>query len=235
MTQGARFHMIGWMALVPFALFWLAQGRGYYTGPIYPMLLAAGAVVFERWIAAMAHWRARVVAGTTWSLLVIGGVLIALLVLPIVPVNSALWDTVNSINGEFREQIGWQELTQTVAEIYSALPANDKARAGILVRNYGEAGALNLYGGAYGLPRAISGINSYWLRGYGNPPPETLVVVGADMSYLSTKFETCALAGHITNKYNVQNEETRDYPNIYVCRGLKQTWDEFWKQFRYFG
>jgi 4-amino-4-deoxy-L-arabinose transferase-like glycosyltransferase len=235
MTEGAHFRMIGWMALVPFALFWLAQGRGYYTGPIYPMLLAAGAVVFERWLAAMSGRRARVATGIAWSLLVIGGVIIALIALPIVPVNSALWATVNDINGEFREQIGWEELTQTVAGIYNALPANEKARAGILAGNYGEAGALNLYGGAYGLPRAISGINSYWLRGYGNPPPETLVVVGADMAYLSSKFESCTLARHITNKYNVLNEETRDHPNIYVCRGMKQSWEEFWKQFRYFG
>jgi hypothetical protein len=43
--------------------------------------------------------------------------------------------------------------------------------AGILAGNYGEAGAINLYGPAYDLPEAISGINSYWLRGYGDPPP----------------------------------------------------------------
>ncbi|MEW5718557.1 MAG: glycosyltransferase family 39 protein, partial [Chloroflexota bacterium] len=104
-TSGKRFRMIGWMAVVPFALFWLAQGRGYYTGPIYPMLLAAGAVVLERWLAAMSGWRARVATGIAWSLIMIGGVLIALIALPIVPVNSALWATVNDINGEFREQI----------------------------------------------------------------------------------------------------------------------------------
>jgi hypothetical protein len=43
--------------------------------------------------------------------------------------------------------------------------------AGILAGNYGEAGAINLYGPAYGLPEAMSGINSYWLCGYGDPPP----------------------------------------------------------------
>lgn len=227
--------MIAWMAIVPFALFWLAQGRGYYTGPIYPMLIAAGAVVFERWLAAMSFWRARVVAAGAWVWLAIGAILVAPNALPLVPVNSPLWASVNETNGDFREEFGWEELTQTVAEIYSALPANEKPRAGILAGNDGEAGALDLYGGAYGLPRAISGINSYWLRGYGNPPPETLVVVGLQMSDLAANFESCALAGHVTNKYNVLNEETRDHPNIYVCRGMKQPWEEFWKRFRYFG
>lgn len=235
MTKDPSLRMIAWMAIVPFALFWLAQGRGYYTGPVYPMLLAAGAVVFERWLAALPRVRARVIQGIAWSALAIGGVAIALIVLPIVPVNSAAWDTISDINGELREQIGWTELTETVAGIYNALPANEKPRAGILAGNYGEAGAINLYGAAYGLPRAISGINSYWLRGYGNPPPETLVVVGMDTAFMNAKFESCSLVGHITNKYNVLNEETRDHPNIYVCRGLKQSWDEFWKVFRYFG
>ena len=234
-ADGKRFRMIGWMAVVPFALFWLAQGRGYYTGPIYPMLLAAGAVVFERWLAAMSQWRARLVAGIAWSGLLFGGIFVALIALPIVPINSALWDMVNSFNGDFRDEIGWEELTQTIAQIYAALPANEKARAGIYAGNYGEAGAINLYGGAYGLPRAISGINSYWLRGYPKPPPETLVVVGVPSSYLPTLFESCTLAGHITNKYNVLNEETREHPDIFVCRGMKRTWEEFWKQFRYFG
>ncbi|MCI0475841.1 MAG: glycosyltransferase family 39 protein, partial [Anaerolineales bacterium] len=205
-ASGARFRLIGWMAIVPFALFWLAQGRGYYTAALYPMLLAAGAVVFERWLAAMSRVRARVAAGTMWSALIIGGVVIALIALPIVPINSALWQIVNDNNGDFRDEIGWEELTQTVAQIYDALPANDKARAGIFAGNYGEAGALNLYGGAYGLPRAISGINSYWLRGYGDPPPEPVVVVGAPSAeYLSAIFESCTLAGRITNKYNVIN------------------------------
>jgi hypothetical protein len=235
MTEDARWQMIGWMAIVPFALFWLAQGRGYYTGPIYPMLLAAGAVVFERSFAAMSRVRARIAMGITWGALIIGGIFIAPIALPIVPIHSALWDTVNEINGDFRDEIGWKELTQTVAQIYAALPANEKARAGIYAANYGEAGALGLYGGAYGLPRAISGINSYWLRGYGNPPPETLVVVGVPPAYLPTLFESCTLAGHITNKYNVLNEETRDHPDIFVCRGMKSSWEEFWKQYRFFG
>ncbi|MBI5650335.1 MAG: glycosyltransferase family 39 protein [Chloroflexi bacterium] len=234
-STGKNFRMIGWMAVVTFAIFWLAQGRGYYTGPIYPMLLTAGAVSFQRWIESLSNGRARVAYGIAWSLLISGGAFVGLIALPLVPVNSPMWETVNSINGEFREQIGWTELTQTVAEIYNALPASEKARAGILAGNYGEAGAINLYGAAYGLPKAISGINSYWLRGYGEPPPETVVVVGMDFGFMTESFQACARAGQITNKFGILNEETRDHPNIYVCRGLRQPWHEFWKKFRYFG
>lgn len=70
----------------------------------------------------------------------------------------------SKIQGDFREEVGWEELVETVAKIRDTLPTKDRARLGVLAGNYGEAGAINLYGGRYGLPRAISGINSFWAR-----------------------------------------------------------------------
>jgi hypothetical protein len=81
----------------------------------------------------------------------------------------------------------------------------------------------------------MSGIDSYWLRGYTVPPPRTLIVVGISREFLEKKFETCELAGHISNRFNVKNEETTRHVEIYLCRGLKQPWPEFWKHFKYFG
>ena len=46
--QDRRDRVLAFMALVPFLLFLVAHGRGYYMGPIYPMLFAVGAVVLER-------------------------------------------------------------------------------------------------------------------------------------------------------------------------------------------
>ena len=93
-------------------------------------------------------------------------------------INSSLWDMASDINGELKEMVGWPDLVESVANIYAGLPAEERPQTGILTGNYGEAGAINLYGPAYGLPPAISAINSYWLRGYGDPPPETLLLVG---------------------------------------------------------
>ena len=76
--------------------------------------------------------------------------------------------------------MGWSAPCCTVAKIYASLPAEEQAVTGILTGNYGEAGAINLYGPAYGLPQAISGMNSYWLRGFGDPPPQTVIVLGID-------------------------------------------------------
>ena len=141
------------------------------------------------------------------------------------------WHIKNSTHDLFIEQIGWPELVETVAEIYAALPPEDQAQTGILTGNYGEAGALNLYGPAYGLPTAISGVNSYWLRGYGDPPPQVLILLDWRRNSL---FESCKVAGRVTNRYQVWNEEAR-HSAIYVCRGLRQPWPLFWESLRSYG
>jgi hypothetical protein len=89
-----------------------------------------------------------------------------------------MWDTVSDINGELKEMVGWPELVETVAGIYADLPSEERLHTGIMTDNYGELGAINLYGPDYGLPEAISPTNSYWLRGYGDPPPQTVIMVG---------------------------------------------------------
>lgn len=139
------------------------------------------------------------------------------------------------MNGDLKEEIGWPELMQTVAEIRDALPVADRTQLGILTGNYGETGAINLYGPAYNLPTAISGINSYWLRGYGDPPPQTLIVLGLTRPQANQIFRTCELAGHTTNRYSVKNEETTEHPEILVCRQLQSTWPEIWERFKSVG
>jgi hypothetical protein len=103
------------------------------------------------------------------------------------------------------------------------------------VGNYGEGGAINLYGPRFDLPPAISGVNSFWARGYGSPPPVTLIVVGISRELLERNFESCQVAGQVRNRYGVANEETQYHPDIFVCRGLRRSWPEFWKDFRHYG
>lgn len=233
--KGARFRMLGWMYLIPLALFIIAKGRGYYLAAAYPMLYAAGSVQGEQWLASMRRSLAMVVRALVWMALLVDVVFIGLFILPVTRVNSRLWNVANALNGDLREELGWEELAQTTAQIRDTLPAEDRAHLGILAGNYGEAGAINLYGERYGLPRAISGINSFWQRGYGDPPPQTLIVIGISRRFLDRHFAACQLAGHTWNRFGVKNEETEDHPDIFVCRGLLQPWPEFWKDFRYYG
>jgi hypothetical protein len=228
------FRTLGWMYLIPLVLFAVSQGRGYYLAPAYPMLLAAGAVAVEGWLARRRPQVSRLFKALTWGGIALGGVIITALALPLAPVNSAWWDIASSAVPDLKEEIGWPELVQTVAQIRNGLPAAEQAQAGIFANNYGEAGAIDMYGPALSLPPALSGVNTYWLRGYGNPPPQTLIVVGYRRSDIEPYFDSCQVAGQITNRYNIKNEESYN-PDILVCRGLRKTWDEFWEYKHHFG
>lgn len=232
---GQRYRMMGWMYVVPFILLLLAQGKGYYLAATYPMLAAGGAVWFEQRLTGMTKpRRARVLRWTTWSVLSVFAALLIATELPVAPLGSAWWDVISKNNVELKSEVGWPELVQQVAKAYNSLPANEKSGAAILALSSGEIGSIDMYGPAYGLPRVISGFNSYWQYGYGNPPPQTLIVVGFEPSFLAN-FQDCTFIAPITTPFNIQNEETINHRAIYLCHNLLQPWPVFWQHFQYFG
>lgn len=239
--DGKRFRILGWIYLISLVLFLIAQGRSYYTAGLYPVLIAFGASQLVRHSSPaeflkVTFWKSLSFgARAFYASLAVMGVFFTLVMLPLTPVNSAWWRFDAAINPELREEIGWPELVKEVASIYAALPVDEQARAGILVGNYGEAGAIALYGPAYGLPDVISNNNTYWLRGYKEPPPQTLIVLSFSRDFADSLFETCTLAGHNPNPYAILNEETRDHPDILLCRNLRIPWPEYWKSHRWFG
>jgi 4-amino-4-deoxy-L-arabinose transferase-like glycosyltransferase len=232
--EGRPFRMMGWMVAIPFLLFVIAQGRSYYTAPAISILLAAGATWWERRLAAMPPARERISNAAGWFTLAAGAACSILIAIPLAPVNSTVWKMADSITSNWREQIGWPDLVARVAAIRDGLPAAERASAGILASNYGEAGAIDLYGPAYGLPHAISGTNSYWFRGFGESPPRTLIVLGLSRSFVGRTFGACTLAGRNGNSFGVRNEESEDHPDIFICRDLPMGWPAFWRRFRSF-
>jgi hypothetical protein len=167
--------------------------------------------------------------------LFLNSAMVALVFLPIAPVNSPWWQRMAQINGDLREEIGWQELVENVARIRDSLSPEDRARVKVFCGNYGEAGAINLYGPRYGLRPAICPVNSFWERGYGNPPPELLIVLGSSARDLEEYFDSVELVGHITNREGVANEDTINHPDIFLCRHLRGSWPDAWKKIRRFG
>jgi 4-amino-4-deoxy-L-arabinose transferase-like glycosyltransferase len=223
---GQRYRALGWTFVVTLALFTATHARDYYSAPLYPMLLAAGAVLWEQW----PRWA----RGLNWAGLAVGfGLGVALF--PIAPINSRWFEAAIRVNGDLREEIGWPDLVDAVAKIRGSLPADERAGAGILASNYGEAGAIDLYGPAHGLPLALSRVNSFWLRGYGDHPPQTLIVVGFSPRFVKEYFASCESQGLISNRYGVANEETQDAKYLWVCRGLREPWPEFWRKIRAWG
>ena len=152
--------------------FFVAKGRGYYLAPAYPVLYAGGAVFGAELIANVRPVPRILLRWLAWASVVTTIAFAAAYFVPIAPVDSDWARRAFKVNEDFREEIGWPELVQKLVQIRDSLGPAERSRFGILAGNYGEAGAINLYGKEYGLPEAICGTNSFWARGYGDPPPE---------------------------------------------------------------
>jgi 4-amino-4-deoxy-L-arabinose transferase-like glycosyltransferase len=228
-----RFRPLAWMFLVTFVLFLLNKGRSYYTAPAYVMLLAAGAVGFENWLGMRLEKTRRFGSGLLWGTQVVGSLIAIVLMKPIAPINSPLWDITSGVNEEVTEMVGWQDLTAQVAKIYRSIPEDEKAHTVILAGNYGEAGAFNLYGDEYGLPPVISGTNSLWYRGYGEPEPETVIAVGFESAHAQAFFKSCEYSGTVTNRFQVRNEETTHHTGLYICREPRRPWSDLWQEMQW--
>ncbi len=232
---GRRFRAIGFLYLIPLFTFLVGKGRGYYLAPAYPVLYAGGAVFGAELIARLRPVWCSSLEWLAWASVVTTIVFGAAYFVPLTSVDSGWAQRAFEVNEDFREEIGWPELVQKLAQIRDSLGLSERSRLAILAGNYGEAGAINLYGKDYGLPEPICGTNSFWARGYGDPPPETLIVIGFSRQFGHRYFESCEVVGHITNKYGVANEETTNHPEILLCRHLRESWHEFWKKFRRYG
>jgi len=233
-NAAARWRVLAWLYIVPLLLFLLTKARDYYMAPAYPLLLAAGAVALEAGIARLRSRGALLARVAVALVLLAAGASTALVMLPIWPVDSSGWRIARKFHGEFVEQVGWPELVAQVATVYRALPPAERARTAIYANNYGEAGAIDRYGPRYGLPGAISGINSYWYRGYGNPPPTTVIVLGDDAQGIADTPATCTLAARVRFPHGVENEES-GHPDIYLCRDLRFDWAKAWPAMQAFG
>ncbi len=229
-----RYRWLAWMYLIPLALFVAGKGRGYYLAAAYPVLTAMGAAAGERWVAGLSPLWRRVTESAFFTGLAATGAVACTLVLPLASGGRLMKFALDN-NSDLREEIGWDEMVQTVAQIRDALPAAQRADVGVVVGNYGEQGAIEILGRAYRLPPPISGTNSAWLRGYPVPPPSTLIVLGFSRREAQSTFTSCRLAGHNRNRLGVKNEESVEHPDIFVCGPPRATWPAFWKDFQRFG
>lgn len=229
--DGQRYRALGWIHVVVVVALFVTRGRAYYANPVYPLLMAAGAVVIERLAQKHGRW----IAVTATSAVIAGSIPIMPVVLPILQPGSELWETVTELNPDQREMIGWEELAATVGMIYQGLPEDERAYTAILAGNTGEAGAINLYGRDHGLPPVISPVNSYYYWSQGRLAAETYIVIGYHRNDLRAYCGEITQAGRISNRYGIENEETRNHAIIYLCRAPRTPLEDIWPDMQRFG
>ena len=223
---------LGFAYLVLLVLYALTGAKSYYLAGMYFVLFAAGGLWAEERLVNRRPPRG--IRG--WVALMTVGAIVAMpITLPVLPLGALArgpWE--GNINKDLSATVGWQSLVGQIAKVSDGLPAAQRANLVIFTGDYGAAGAVDLYGGRYGLPHAISGDNSYWWWSPGNARNgATTIAVNLPSTYLHTIFGQVTLAGTVDTSDGVWTEE-RDAP-IWICRDQKVSWAQAWPNARHYG
>lgn len=251
-SRGAKeLRAFGWTFAIAIAFFMLAHGKDYYCAPAYAIVLAAGAVAVERFLAkplfdAWPRLRASL-KPLAFAWLIASVVLILPMVLPILPIEEYVKfqerlgithsSTEKSQIGAtlpqyYTDEFNWEEMAQAVARVYHTLTPQEQAKTAIFTDNYGEAAAIDFFGPKYGLPKAISGHQNYFLWGPRSYTGEIVIRVGAPLNEgVRSSYESVTVGATIENPYAFSNE-TRP---ILLCRGRKENYQTQWSNVKKWG
>jgi 4-amino-4-deoxy-L-arabinose transferase-like glycosyltransferase len=172
---------LGWSYVVCYAVFFALHGKSYYLAPIYPVLLAAGAVTIE---TAVSRPRLVWMKPAMIALLLCAGAYLAPVVVPILspdrfiaymkvlPFKLPAMEHAHAravLPQWYSDQFGWNEIVAETTVAYDRLDPSERGDCGIFAQDYGQAGAIDFLGRRSGLPPALSGHQTWFLwgpRGY---------------------------------------------------------------------
>ncbi len=236
--RGREFRALGWAWVFTAVVIVTMSPRIYYLFPAFPLLFAAGAVCVEPWIARQTVWRRM-----AWpTLMAVAGAVLAPLAIPLLPPETYIRYTkalhlappaieVNRLGPLpqiFADQFGWEEMAAVVGRAWSDLPPDVRARTAIFGQNYGQAGAIDLFGPKYGLPPAISGHQNYFLWGPRGYTGESMIVLDDRRENLERIFASVEKVGHVYHPYSMPYQRF----DVFWCRGMKQPLPEMWPKLK---
>lgn len=244
------YRILGWCYVACYAIFFVLHGKNYYLTPIYPMLLAAGAMQIESWMEGLKSERAR----QSWKravviTLLIGGAVGLPMSVPVLSparfVRYMRFTGVQLAQTEhfghrsplpqwYSDQFGWKEIADEAVVAWNRIPpeerGSDPSKAcGIFAQDYGQAGAIDFFDRKLGLPPALSGDRTYWLWGTHGYSGKCLIVLGDRRERLEELFDQVDFVG--TSAANPWALEQQISVNI--CRGPKfGTLAELWPKIK---
>jgi len=231
--KGKPFRLLGWAWLFTMAVIMIMNPRVYYPWPAFPMLFAAGGVLWESWLASpRLQW-----TKPAWvTLMALAGAILAPFVVPVLPVETYIRYSQalgfqppkleTPLPQIYADQFGWEEMVAAVAKVYNGLPPEVRPRTAIFGQNYAQAGAVDLFGPKFGLPKAISGHQTYFLWGPRDYTGESMIVLQGRQEDLESTFATVEKVAHFEHPYSMPYEHF----DIFYCRGLKWPLREIWQK-----
>jgi len=238
--RGRRYMVLGFGFLGTLGLLMLLKGKFYYVAPVYPMMFAAGSVMFEQ-ITERRRWKwvrpAYVLA------LVAVGALIAPTIYPILPVRTYIAyskklgiqqqkfenQPMSELPQIYADMFGWEERVRIVADYFHSLSPEEQKVTAIGASDYGQAGAIDFFGPKYGLPKSISDNNNYWIWGPRNYHGESVILMneGSPEKYM----KMCQSLTLVARPSDPYSRPDANRP-IYHCRGLKTDLQRLWPKLK---
>jgi hypothetical protein len=237
-----RFRSLGWAFLVVIAVVITLNGKTYYPLPFYPILFAAGGVGLGTWALKRRKWLRVSYVAT----LVVTGLVMLPFGVPVLSLEKLLHyqnvislentvkmerDSAGDLHQLYADMLGWESMAATIANVYHHLPPSDQTHCAILAGNYGEAGAIDIYGPEYGLPRAISAHNNYYFWGTRGHTGEVVILFGQHAESTKTMFGAVDQAALISCRHGATAE---NHLPVYVCRRPKAPLADLWPSLKYF-
>jgi hypothetical protein len=242
-SRDARnFRALAWAFVIAIAFFMITHGKDYYSAPAYVMLFAAGATATERLLGTIKlSGLQRVLKPACFLWLILGVVPLLPLVLPVLPIEQFVRyqshlpfevpKTETSFIGEtlpqyYADEFPWPGMVEAVARVYHSLTPEEQKRTAIFGNNYGQAAAIDFFGPQYGLPKAISGHQNYFLWGPRDHTGDIVIVLGDEENDAREHFDSVKVAATLNNPYAYRYENRP----ILLCRGLKWNLQTEWSR-----
>ncbi len=246
--QEGRYRPLAWMYPVVFVVMVVGSAKVYYLSAIYPIFLAGGSVLFERFVSKKSINWLKPVYASCLSLLAVAILPFALAVLPVeefikyehflgLTPRAEERSSVGELPQYFADQFGWREMVDTITTVYKKLTPEEQSQCVIFVRNYGEAAAIDFFGKEYGLPNALCGHNSYWFWGPGERTGNIAIIIGRsrnledNLADLRRSYSHVELAATTNAKYCMPFENGR---MIFICKGMNTTFQKIWPRERFY-
>ena len=216
------------VAIVALVLTVAGGGKPYYPAPALLGLLVAGTVAIETQLdGTRPLWR------NGWTRLV-GLSIVTSLVIGLPILGPSFATAIRPINQEPMETYGWPGFARQVAESAHAMPTGTV----VLTGNYGEAGALQMFGPGVGLTFPVTSAHNSWAT-WGMPhhgtPVSVLAVNEGGTDRLRTAWRHVELVHRITLPDKLVDEETDRDAAIYRCSDPKGNWVQLWPRLSHIG
>ena len=224
LRRDSRFATLLYLVVGVELLFFVVGGKAYYPAPVYPVAYAAGAIWLDARLVTLPR-------RLSFATAVVALILVLLPIgLPALPASTMASLNLWQARKDYADMVGWPELAQATAAAYDSLPPDQRAHAVILAQNYGEAGAVDYYGPALGLPSAVSGHLTFWYWAPRDLDPGVVVMVGYSQAFAERYFTSCRETGTVTNDLGIHNEEYG--APVLICAGPREPLSKVWRDFQ---